>query len=244
MRTIHYSIRYALVLVLTAAFYLGTTLLFRQGIQLAALLTLLFIAIATERLWALLEWIGPVVGTVNTKKREQEQRQAVEFLLECSLRYDSPLVIAALRCSRRVSKHVVSRYLRKSDIVARRTPGYLLVVLPFTTLEQALIPLRRIATGLPIRGVIVADMHMLRAQVETQDQESLYNDETSAATSRELRQLCFQAFDAQFASMKVSLLSSGKSVRGGKDSTPVISYLFEPGFPQSLVDRLEADIVA
>jgi hypothetical protein len=189
VRTIHYGIRYALVLVLTAAFDLGATLLFRQTIQLPSLLTLLFIAIATERLWALLDWIGPVVGTVNTKKREQEQRQIVEYLLECSLRYDSPLVIAALRCKRRVSMHVVSRYLRKSDIVVRTTPGYLLVMLPFTTLEQALIPLRRIARGLPVQGVVVADMHMLRTQVETQGQKSLYDDEASAATSRELRQL-------------------------------------------------------
>lgn len=235
MRTIHYSIRLALVLVLTLAFYLGTTLLFRQTIQLPALLTLLFIAIVTERLWVLLEWVGPVVGTTNKRKREQDQRQVVEYLLECSLRYDSPLVIAALRCSRRVSRHVVSRYLRKSDIVVRTMPGYLLAIMPFTTFGQALVPLKRITAGLPIQGVVVADMHMLRAQAEKQDQDALYDYKDSVATSRELRQMCFQAFDARFAALKL---------RSTKGSVPAISYLFEPDSPQTLVDRLEADIVA
>lgn len=235
MRTIHYGIRFALVLVLTLAVYLGTTLIFRQTIQLPALLTLLFIAIVTERLWVLLEWVGPVVGTMNKRKQEQEQRQIVEYLLECSLRYDSPLVIAALRCSRRVSRHVVSRYLRKSDIVVRTTPGYLLAIMPFTTLGQALVPLKRITAGLPIKGVVVADMHMLRAQVETRDQDALYDKEDSAATSRELRQMCFQAFDARFAALKM---------RSAKGSVPAISYLFEPDSPQTMIDRLEADVVA
>jgi hypothetical protein len=44
--------------------------------------------------------------------------------------------------------------------------------------------------------------------------------------------------------MKMSLMSSAKSIRGWKGSVPVISYLFDPVSPQSLVDRLEADIVA
>lgn len=233
MRTIHYGIRLALVLVLTLAVYLATTLIFRQTIQILALLTLLFIAIVTERLWVLLEWVGPVVGTMNKRKQEQEQRQIVEYLLECSLRYDSPLVIAALRCSRRVSRHVVSRYLRKSDIVVRTTPGYLLTIMPFTTLGQALVPLKRITAGLPIKGVVVADMHMLRAQVETRD--ALYDKEDSAATSRELRQMCFQAFDARFAALKIMRT---------KSSVPAISYLFEPDSPQAMIDRLEADVVA
>ncbi|HLL78179.1 MAG TPA: hypothetical protein VKT25_01685, partial [Ktedonobacteraceae bacterium] len=231
----HYGIRFALVLVLTLAVYLGTTLLFRQAVQLPALLTLLFIAMVTERLWVLLEWVGPVVGTMNKRKREREQRQVVEYLLECSLRYHSPLVIAALRCSRRVSRHVVSRYLRKSDIVVRTTPGYLLVIMPFTTLGQALVPLKRITAGLPIKGVVVADMHMLRAQAETQDRDALYDNEDSVATSRELRQMCFQAFDERFATLKI---------RSTKGSVPAISYLFEPDSPQTMIDRLEADIVA
>ena len=63
MRTIHYGIRLAIVLVLTLFFYLGVSFLFHQAVQLPALITLLFIALCAERLWVLLEWIGPVVGT-------------------------------------------------------------------------------------------------------------------------------------------------------------------------------------
>src|SRR5438477_12560930 len=114
MRSIHYGIRFAIVLVLTLFLYLGVSFLFHQAVQFPALITLLFIAVGAERLWVLLEWIGPVVGTMNKKKREQEQKQIVEYLLECSLRYGSPLVIAAIRGKKRVSRHVVSRFLRRS----------------------------------------------------------------------------------------------------------------------------------
>ena len=163
MRTIHYSIRFAIVLVLTLFFYLGVSFLFHQAVQLPALITLLFIALCAERLWVLLEWIGPVVGTMNKKKQEQEQKQIVEYLMECSMRYGSPLVIAAMRCKKRVSLHVVWRFLRKSDIVVRSTAGYLLALMPFTTLEQSTIALKRLTSQLPIKEMVVTDVNMLLA---------------------------------------------------------------------------------
>src|SRR5207248_608048 len=168
MRSIHYSIRFAIVLVLTLFFYLGVSFLFHQAVQLPTLITLLFTAVCAERLWVLLEWIGPVVGTMNKKKQEQDQKQILEFLLECSLRYGSPLTIAAVQSKKRVSLHVVSRFLRKTDIVLRSTAGYLLIFLPFTTLEQVPSAFKRLAAHLPIKGLVIADVNMLQALVEVQ----------------------------------------------------------------------------
>ncbi len=229
MRTIHYSIRFAIVLVLTLLFYLGITFLARQAVQLPALITLLFIAVGAERLWVLLEWIGPVVGTMNKKKREQEQKQIVEYLLECSLRYGSPLVIAAIHSKKRVSSHVVSRFLRRSDIVVRTTADYLLALMPFTTLEQASIPLKRLTSQLPIKEVVLTDVNMLQALLGTQGSHD--NSEASVTASRELRRMCFHAFDGRFASIKSS---------GEKSGVPAIYNLFEPGSSQALPSWLEA----
>ncbi len=229
MRTIHYSIRFAIVLVLTLLFYLGVTFLFHQAVQIPALITLLFAAVGAERLWVLLEWIGPVVGTMNKKKQEQDQKQIVEYLLECSQRYGSPLVIAAMHSKKRVSLHVVSRFLRKSDIVVRSTAGYLLTLMPFTTLEQASIALKRLASRLPIKDVVVTDVSMLQALVGAQRTPN--NDEATVTTARDLRRMCFRALDVKFANIKSS--------REKTDVLPIYN-LFEPGTSEALFDWLGA----
>jgi hypothetical protein len=229
VRTIHYSIRFAIVLVLTLLFYLGVTLLFYQAVQLPALLTLLFIAVGTERLWVLLEWIGPVVGTMNQKKQEQEQKQIIEYMMECSLRYGSPLVIVAMRGKKRVSLHVVARSFRKSDIVLRSTAGYLLVLMPFTTFEHASIPLKRLTSQLPIKEVVVTDVSMLQTFMEAQGTHG--NAEAIVNVSRELRKMCFKAFDIKFADIKA---------RKEKTDSPAIYNLFEPGTSEARFDWLEA----
>ena len=229
MRTIHYSIRLAIVLVTVSLFYLGVTLLFHQAIQLPALLTLPFAAVCAERLWVLLEWIGPVVGTMNKNKQEQEQKQILEFLLECSLRYGSPLTIAAMQSKKRVSLHVVSRFLRKSDIVLRSTAGYLLIFLPFTTLEQAPFAFKRLAAHLSTKDVVITDVNMLRALVEVQQTSN--NAETTEITPRDLIKLCLQALDA-----KVADLQSSKE----KSAVPAIYYLVAPEVSETLSTWLEA----
>ncbi len=228
MRSIHYSIRFAIVLVLTLFFYLGVSFLFHQSVQLPALITLLFIAICAERLWVLLEWIGPVVGTMNKKKQEQEQKQIVEYLMECSMRYGSPLVIAAMRCKKRVSLHVVWRFLRKSDIVVRSTAGYLLALMPFTTLNTT-IALKRITSRLPIKEIVVTDVNMLQALMDAQRTHN--NGEVAVNGSRELRRMCFRAFDLKFAAIK-----SNRE----KTDNPVIYNLFDPGTSEAQLDWLEA----
>ena len=227
MRTIHYDIRLAIVIVLSLIFYLSVTFLFHQVVQLTALITLLFIAIGSERLWVLLEWISPVMGTMNKKKQEQEQKQIVDYLLECSLRYGSPLVIAAMRSKKRISLHVVARFLRKSDIVVRSTAGYLLVLMPFTTLEQASIPLKRITSRLPVKEVVVADVEMLQALGGMQRDDG--NGLASIKGPRELRSMCFRALDVRLASIKSS---------GGEASRPSIYNLFEPGSLGALTNWL------
>lgn len=227
MRTIHYSIRFAIVLVLTLAFYLGVALLLHQAVQVSALITLLIAAVGAERLWVFLEWIGPVVGTMNKKKQEQEQNQIVDYLLECSLRYASPLVIAAIHSKKRLSLHVVSRLFRKSDIVLRNAPGYLLTVMPFTSLEQAYLALKRLATWLPGKRVVLADVSMLQALLEAQRRHD--HGEATITTSQDLRRICFQAFDAKFASLKSD---------DEPTDSPAICKLYEPGAPDVLFDWL------
>ncbi|MBV9229152.1 MAG: hypothetical protein JOZ18_07545 [Chloroflexi bacterium] len=227
MRTIHYSIRFAIVLVTVSLFYLGVTFLFHQAIQLPALITLPFTAVCAERLWALLEWIGPVVGTMNKKKQEQEQKQVLEFQLECSLRYASPLTITALQSKKRVSLHVVSRFLRKSDIVLRSTAGYLLILMPFTTLEQASFAFKRLVAHLPIKDVVIADVNMLQALIEVQHT----GDDAETRDIRSLRKICFQALDAKVADIKASK---------EKCDAPVIYNLVASDTPETLYNWLEA----
>lgn len=229
MRTIHYSIRFAIVLVTVSLFYLGVTFLFHQAVQLPALITLPFTVVCAERLWALLEWVGPVVGTMNRKKQEQDQKQIVEFLLECSLRYHSPLVIAAIESKKRVSLHVVARFLRKSDIVLRSTAGYLLILMPFTPLEQAPFAFKRLATQLPIKYMVISDVNMLQALVEAQKTSD--NVETRDIAPTYFRKICLQALDA-----KVAHLQSSKE----KSDVPAIYNLVAPDVSETLSTWLEA----
>jgi hypothetical protein len=229
VRTIHYSIRFAIVLVTVSLFYLGVTFPFHQAIQLPALITLLFAAVCAERLWVLLEWVGPVVGTMNKKRQEQDQKQILEFLLECSLRYGAPLTIAAMQSKKRVSLHVVSRLLRKSDIVLRSSAGYLLILMPFTTLEQAPFAFKRLATHLPIKDMVITDVNMLQTLVEAQQTSD--NAETRDITPRDLRKTCIQALDAKVEGIKASK---------EKRDAPVIYSLIAPAAPETLYSRLEA----
>lgn len=229
MRTIHYGIRYAIVLVTVSLYYLGVTFLFQQAIQLPALITLLFTALCAERLWVLLDWVGPVVGTMNKKKQAQEQKQVLEFLLECSLRYGSPLTIAAMQSKKRVSLHVVSRFLRKSDIVLRSTADYLLLLMPFTTLKQAPFAFKRLAAHLPIKDVVITDVNSLKTLVEVQQTSN--NAETRDITPRDLRKICLQALDAKVAEIKASK---------EKSDVPVIYNLVAPAAAETLYSWLEA----
>jgi hypothetical protein len=201
VRAIHYSIRYVIVLITISLFYLCLAFLFHQTVQLPVIITLLFTTVCAERMWILLDWIGPVVGTMNRKKQEQDRKLIIEYLLENSLRYGSPLVIAAICGKKRISLHVVARLLRKSDIVLRSSAGYLLVLLPFTSLEQASVALKRlVARQLPIRDVVVTDVRMLQALARAQN--AYDNGEVTDTTVQDLRRICIQALDEKVAAIK------------------------------------------
>jgi len=215
MRTIHYSIRLALVLVVVALFYLSVTFLFHQVIALPVLLTLLFITFCTERLWALLAWLSPIFGTVDTK----EQEHLVEYELARSQRYRSHLVIAAIRETKRISLHIVAQNFRTTDIVLRSSAGYLLVLMPGITLEQALPALKRVAMVLPIKDVVVADESMLQITAKVQS-------EARNILPVEMRKICVQAFDAKLASIK-----SGEN----ESDEPGIYTLLEPAAINNIV---------
>jgi hypothetical protein len=198
MRTLHYSIRLLLVLIVISLFYLNVTTIFHQAIQIPVLLTLLFITLCTERLWALLAWLSPVIGTVGTK----EQERLVEYELARSQRYNSHLVIAAIREKKRTPLHVVAQNLRTTDIILRSSAGYLLVLMPGITLQQALPALKRVVMILPVRDVVVADEKMLEITVKTRKSDA--NDETRNISPTEIRKICIQAFTAKCASIKSS----------------------------------------
>jgi hypothetical protein len=232
MRAIHYSIRYAIVLIAISLFYLGLTFLFHQTVQLPAIITLLFIVICAERMWVLLDWIGPVVGTMNRKRQEQERIQSIEYQLENSLRYGSPLVIAAICGKKRMSLHVVARLLRKSDIVLRSSAGYLLVLMPFTPLERAPVALKRLVTQrLPVKGVFATDMSMLEDLVKARrTNDSGEATGMTMTTVRDLRRICLQTFDEQVAAIKSSNV--------GADVPPIYS-LFESGTAETPFGQLK-----
>ena len=139
----------------------------------------------------------------------------------------APLTIAAMQSRKRVSLHVVSHFLRKSDIGLRSSAGYLLILMPFTPLEQARFALKRIAAQLSIKDVVITNVNMLQAFVETQQTSN--NAETGDITH--LRKICFQALDAKVADIKASK---------EKSDVPVIYNLFEPDVPEKLVSWLEA----
>ena len=228
MRAIHYSIRYAIVLIISSLLYLSLAFLFHQVVQIPAIITLLFIVICAERMWIVLDWVGPVVGTANKKKQEQDRKQIVEYLLENSLRYSSPLVIAAICSKKRMSLHVVEHFLRKSDIVLRISAGYLLVLMPFTALEQAPTALKRLARRLPIRGVVVTDVSMLEALAETQRIHD--NGEATVTTAQDLRRICIQALDE-----KVAVITSSSAMA----DVPAIYSLFTSETSEMLFGQSE-----
>lgn len=232
MRAIHYSIRYAIVLIAISLFYLGLTFLFHQTVQLPVIITLPFIVICAERMWVLLDWIGPVVGTMNRKKQEQDRILIIEYLLENSLRYGSPLVIAAICGKKRMSLHVVARLFRKSDIVLRSSAGYLLVLMPFTSLERAPVALKRLVTQrLPIEGVVVTDMSMLEDLAKAQRTNDSGEATGMTVTGvRDLRRICLRTFDEQVAAIKSS---------NARADVPPIYSLFESGTAETPVGQLK-----
>ncbi len=202
MRAIHYSVRYAIVLIIISLLYLSLAFLFHQTVQIPMIITLIFMVFCAERMWVLLDWIGPVVGTMNKKKQEQDRKLIIEYLLENSLRYSSPLVIAAINSKKRMSLHVVEHLLRRSDIVLRTSAGYLLVLMPFTTLEQTPIALKRLARRLPIKYVVMTDVSMLEALAQAQKTGD--NAKATVTTARELRRICIQALDEKVAAITSS----------------------------------------
>lgn len=228
MRAIHYSIRYAVVFILSTVCYGILAALFHETLQIAFLITLFFMVFGAERMWVLLDWVGPVVGTMNKKKQEQDRKLIVEYLLENSLRYGSPLVIAAVCGKKRISLHVVARLLRKSDIVLRSAAGYLLILMPFTSLEQTPVALNRLAKRLPIKSVVVTDVSMLQALVTTHTTQD--NAEATGPTVRNLRRMCLQALDEKVAELQTT---------SSKTDAPAIYNLF-PASAQSALFAQQA----
>ncbi len=229
MRAIHYSIRYAIVLIIISLFYLIVAFLFHQSVQLPVIITLPIVVICAERMWVLLDWIGPVVGTMNRKKQEQERNQIIEYLLENSLRYRSPLVIAAIYGKKRMSLHVVARLFRKSDIVLRSSTGFLLALMPFTSFEQASIPLKRLITRqLPIKEVFMTDVRML--QDLAKEQKTTDNEEATVTTVQDLRSICLRTFDEKVEAIKSS---------SARTDIPPIFSLFKSGTSETLLSQLK-----
>ena len=191
MRTIHYSIRLTFVLIFVSLFYVSITKLFRQAIQLPAMLTLFFITLCTERLWTLLGRLTPA----DTK----EQERLIEYELARSHRYNSPLVVAAIYEKKRTSLHIVAQNIRTTDIVSRSSAGYLLVFMSGITLAQATPALKRLTTLLPIGDIVVADETMLQSLVRARGED--LNGKTRPISPAEIRKLFLQALDAKCASI-------------------------------------------
>jgi hypothetical protein len=225
MRKIQYYIRLGFVLIVVALFYLTINILFHQDLQIPVLLTLLFITLFTERLWALLTWLSPILGTMDTK----EQERLVEYELARSQRYGSHLAIASVHEKRRIPLHIVAQNLRTTDIVIRSSAGYLLVLLPNITLEQAAVPLKRLTTILPISDIVVADEKMLQSIVKVQ-RANLHGEARNIKTP-ELRKICIKALAKKSESIEAD--------RNENDSPAIYNLLDLPQSPQSekLPDR-------
>ena len=73
----------------------------------------------------------------------------------------------------------------------------MLILLPFTTLDQVPSAFKRLAAHLPIKDVVIADVNMLQALVEVQQTNN--DAETRDVTPRDLRKICLQALDAKVA---------------------------------------------
>ncbi len=194
MRTINYNIRLATVLVLVVLLYLGIAGLLHQ-VQLAVLAALLVTAYGSDRLFALLKWMGPIIGTVDTKELERTRKRLLEHEISRSLRSGSPLVIAAIREEKRTSSHVVEQNLRSTDIVLRSS-GYLLTLMPDTTLDQAQHAFKRLAGLLPIKDITVMDRAMLQTTVA-----SKHGSNNRYSTPQELREMCIAAIEKKLATI-------------------------------------------
>lgn len=192
MRTIHYSIRSTLVLFAVSLFYVSISVLFQQAIRLPFLILLLVITLGSERLWALLAWMSPVVGKVDRKEQERTQKRMLEHELSRSLRYGSPLVLAAIREKKRTSLHLIKQRLRSTDVVLRSSAGYLLTLMPNTSIDQARHAFQRLASQLPLQDVVVMDEHMLQGMLKAN---------TRGMTPQELAQMYTHALDAKLANI-------------------------------------------
>jgi hypothetical protein len=201
MRTIHYNIRLATVLILVALSYWGIASLFHQA-QLATLIVLLFTVYGSDRLFALLKWMSPIIGTVDTKEQERTRKRLIEHEISRSSRSGSPLVIAAIREEKRTSSHVIEQNLRNTDIVMRSPDGYMLALMPDTTLEQARNAFQRLAELIPIKDILVMDQHMLQTVIASQ--KNSINNKQSNFTPQELRKMCIEAINTKLAVTKTS----------------------------------------
>ena len=194
MRKIPYSIRLAIVLTVVTVHYLGIIALLHQPIQFSMLAMLLATSIGTERLWAFLDWMNPVFGKVDTKEQERTQQRKIENELTVALRHNSPLVLAAIQEEKRTSLHLVQQQLRKSDSVFRSEAGYLMVLLPNTTLDQAKSAFRRLHT-LPIKNLVMMNEQMIQEAAKTQHS---IRGRIGAIRPEEIRKICIQAIEAKF----------------------------------------------
>ncbi len=168
MRTIHYGICFALVLILVLLLYGCIIFFFHLAVQLPILIMFPFTTLAVERFWTMLRWMSPVIGTVDTKEQERMRTRIIEYELSRALRYGSHLTMAAIREKTRTSSHVVAKNLRNTDIVLRIPSGYLLVLMPDTDLEQAHTVIKRLNKLLSIKDVVLADEIMLQAAITMQ----------------------------------------------------------------------------
>lgn len=226
MRTIHYSIRLGTVLVPVLLTYCGVALVLHQVIQVHFLITLCIITPAIERLWALLDWMSPVMGEVNRREQKRMLNRIVERQLSRTWRYGSRLVIAAIRTKKRTSLHIIEQNLRDTDIVLRRFAKLVLVLMPETTIEQSSHAFHRLAALLPIQDIVIMDERMFRQAVNT-----LYSESGARnITARELRLLCRRLLSQKFASI---------TSHEGKDEMPAIYPIFEEN---AVERRHEAEI--
>jgi hypothetical protein len=221
MRTIHYSIRLFIMLVLISLIYCGGATLFHQAIQTPILVALLFIVPGTERLWALLEWMSPVVGTVNMKEQERTQKRIVEHQLSRSQRYGSQLVIAAMRERKRTSLHLVEKNLRDTDIVLRDSSGCLLVLMPDTTIEHANSAFQRMSSLIPVKDVAVMDEKMLQEIINARSGHISHGGKR--IPPGDLRKIC---------TMLLNQRLTGLSPHEHESANPAIYNIFEMGVPK------------
>ncbi len=219
MRTIHYSLRLLIVVLCVQLLYLGTATLFHQSLQVPVSVTLLLATVGIERLWALLDWMGPVVGVVDRSKLERDLHNGLEREIARSMRYNSSMAIMALRESKRTSLHVVAQYLRSSDAIFRSRDGYLIVIMPETTRAQARLVVDRLTKYLPIQAATLLDEKEIRI--------ALKNTTTPQKNEKEASRELIQAY---LRCLKTELSTAEKE---GQQTLPIsdlsaTDILFQP----------------